>query len=140
MCIRDRTHTQQTQPRTRHTTYTAESTTQDARLANCVRAPSQHAGEYIMMLRGEGEAALKAFLSHRTQQWNREPRQKIWRCVDHVCKYMAYMIEENARGGTKDLEITYEEMRSFFLQRKRGARIKSVLTSRLNDGAFAASL
>jgi len=53
---------------------------------------------------------------------------------------MAYMIEENARGGTKDLEITYEEMRSFFLQRKRGARIKSVLTSRLNDGAFAASL
>ena len=105
-----------------------------------VHAPSQHAGEYIMMLRGEGEAALKAFLTHRSQQWNREPRQKIWRCVDHVCKYMAYMVEENARGGTKDLEISYEEMRSFFMQRKRGARIKSVLTSRLTDGTFAASL
>eukprot|EP00966_Prymnesium_polylepis_P224601 5194800-Prymnesium_polylepis.2 len=43
---------------------------------------SQHAGEYIMMLRGEGRTAFDTFVEQRCQAWNREPRQRIWRCAD----------------------------------------------------------
>mmetsp|Transcript_50346 Transcript_50346/g.89025 ORF Transcript_50346/g.89025 Transcript_50346/m.89025 type:complete len:98 (+) Transcript_50346:64-357(+) len=41
------------------------------------------------------------------------------RCVDHLLHYMAHVVEQNSRVGVKDLDISADEMKSFFAERKK---------------------
>jgi hypothetical protein len=119
------------------------------RLATMVALPTDadlqhtkcsHAGEYIMQLRGEGRSAIEMFLRQRQQKWNREPRQRIWRAVDHLINYLVYRVEMNAQGSVHDLEITAGEMSSYFAARKSGRkRISTVMSQLSNKNAFAES-
>eukprot|EP00966_Prymnesium_polylepis_P016025 370017-Prymnesium_polylepis.1 len=93
-----------------------------------------------MQLRGEGRSAIEMFLRQRQQKWNREPRQRIWRAVDHLINYLVYRVEMNAQGSVHDLEITAGEMSSYFAARKSGRkRISTVMSQLSNKNAFAES-
>ena len=80
-----------------------------------------HAGEYLMQLRGEGKAAVKAFFAARGQSWDHEPHQRIWRCVDHLLHYITHMIEFNASRAdvgeghsmAADLSVSSNEAKAF---------------------------
>jgi len=99
-----------------------------------------HAGEYIMQLRGEGREAFETFLEQRGQSWNREPRQRIWRCLDHVCNYIAFIVETNLNQQSgKDMSITRQEASAFLKRTKKGIKTKGEIESSLEERGFASS-
>jgi hypothetical protein len=65
--------------------------------------------------------AVNAFFSARKQEWHREPRQRIWRCLDHLLHYIAHMVETNASKMNatvsspyaQDLTVSNQEARAF---------------------------
>lgn len=119
------------------------------RLASMVPLPTDadlsqtgcaHAGVYIMMLRGEGRAALRGFMEQRAQAWNREPRQRIWRCLDHLLTYMAFVVEYNSGcDAGKDLSVSSLEASQMLRRSLTGRRTQGAMKSTLAGSAFASS-
>lgn len=61
------------------------------------------------------------------QEWNREPRQSIGRCVSHLIGYFVSMVEGSTSRslfGSKDRQISHEEAASFLSRRQRGLGIR----------------
>ena len=89
------------------------------------------AGEYLMTLQETDEHAYKQFLKERKGRWDREPRQRIWRCVDHLVALVAHTVESNVTikkhcGEVEEADgsISVAEARQFMQRRRSGAELK----------------
>ena len=92
-------------------------------------AGSQDAGDYLNTLQVTHSAAYAVFLKDRRGRWDREPRQRIWRCVDHLMSLITQTIESNVhitRGGVveaADNQISAAEARQFMQKRRGGTNL-----------------
>jgi CRP-like cAMP-binding protein len=105
----------------------------------------EDAGEYLMQLQiddGQSASAYSQFIRERRTGWQREPRQRVWRCTDHLVTYLIRVIEFNtSRGehGKYDARVSAAEAAEFLDRRKKGRSLSQLSseTSRM-DGIKAA--
>lgn len=100
----------------------------------------EDAGEYLLALRDDTRA-LDDFIAARKVGWQREPRQKVHRCVSHLMSYLVRVIESNAGGrATIDMKLTAEEVDDFDKRRRKGTTLSQLSNaSALLDGIHAAA-
>lgn len=54
------------------------------------------------------------FILNHAQYWDEEPRQPIWRCVEHLITYIIRTIEAAAiSSGGEDMKLTDREVKGF---------------------------
>ena len=67
-----------------------------------------------------------AFLRERAQSFGSEPRQSVWRCVEHLISLFVNVIEgatSRRQHGKKEQQISAQEARDFMSKRHAGCRI-----------------
>ena len=98
------------------------------------------AGEYLLALRSD-PLKLQEFIASRKVGWQREPRQKVHRCVSHLLSYLVRVIESNAgKRAVSDMRLTEDEVEDFDQQRRKGASLSQLANaSALLDGIQAAA-
>ena len=100
------------------------------------------AGEYLLALRDAGSWHLDTFITSRKVGWQREPRQKVHRCVGHLMAYLVRTIEANSGRvqNINDLSLTEEEVEDFDQKRRKGGTLAQLTNSAaLLDGICAAA-
>ena len=85
---------------------------------------------------------LDEFVRQHKRGWQKEPRQKPWRCVAHLVSYLVRVVEGLAQGAadfSADMKLTAGEVKSFEKNRKAGrtiGQLKNAAT--MLDGFHAA--
>ena len=70
------------------------------------------AGEYLLSLHAAAPSEYHRFVESRKGSWQHEPKQKIWRCFEHMMMLIVRTIESNTSRvsfGAADQQITDEE-------------------------------
>ena len=81
--------------------------------AEIYESKAADAGEYLLALRSDSKS-LEEFIASRKVGWQREPRQKVHRCVSHLVSYLVRTIESNAGvRAVTDMKLSKEEVDDF---------------------------
>lgn len=112
--------------------------------AELVESEAADAGEYLLALRDAKGTELEDFISERKVGWQREPRQKVHRCVSHLCSYLVRVMETNQSAtkgeAARDMMLTEEEVDDFERKRRKGGTLSQLTNSAtLLDGICAAA-
>ncbi|KAL1515733.1 hypothetical protein AB1Y20_002349 [Prymnesium parvum] len=81
------------------------------------------AGEFLLSLRANSETEYMRFVQKTKGSFFQEPRQKIWRCFDHMMMLLVRTIEGNTsrqKYGEADNVVTEKEASQFFQKRRSG--------------------
>lgn len=90
-----------------------------------------NAGEYLITLQSASPTEYQNFIKRKRQRWDREPRQRVWRCVDHVCHYLVRIVEVDVHLGGKshasdiDARVSEKEAAHFFMRRQDRQKLES---------------
>ena len=113
-------------------------------------AGAHDAGDYLITLQARDLAAYTSFLKERKQTWNREPRQMVHRCIDHLMGFITHTIASNTQikhagrttHGSDEVEPEGEAHRTVricsleakqFMQKRRAGQ---VLQRKLSSSAM----
>ena len=61
-------------------------------LASRATGATVDAGEFMLRLEANAPRAWDGFVAENRQQWSGEPRQPIWRAVDHLIAYFECVV------------------------------------------------
>lgn len=100
---------------------------------------AEDAGEFMLRLQDMSPVQFHNFIKARRQVWYKEPRQRVWRCVEHLCSYLVRIVEGNsaAKGAGAsdevDSRVSQNEAQNFFKARRKGVHLRSTIPSDTTD-------
>ena len=102
--------------------------------AELIETNAEDAGEYIMKLRNYKDE-MRTFIRERKRSWDQEPLQRVGRCVDHFCCFMARMMEINSTGGV-NYKVSQKEVMSFRRRSKAHLSVFKTAADENTTGSF----
>lgn len=98
-------------------------------------AGAEDGGQFLLWYEAAAPREFENFVLQRKQPWHREPRQKVWRCLDHFLTYIARLVETNTsreatRGhGDADMIVSAQEAAQFAELRHKGVVLQRMPTA-----------
>ena len=93
-------------------------------------AAADDAGVYLLTYQESSPVEFTRFVQERKVVWHREPRQKVWRCLDHLMQYVVRLVESHTSReshGRADMLISDSEAAQFAARRHRGMELGPVV-------------
>ena len=92
----------------------------------------ENAGAFMSSLIGSSSPdELRTFLEGRRQRWDKAPRQKPWRCLEHLCSILQYTISGNLSKGEATfaaVSVTADAAMKFAKRRLLGIELTKLAT------------
>ena len=83
------------------------------------------AGDYLISFEASSRTEFTRFVEQSRGHWSKEPRQSVWRCVEHLVAFITQLIEENTShiGNAKDRRVSISEAATFANRRQLGRQL-----------------